>query len=157
MKNASQKTQQQERKEKGVASSLQFSKTFSSGQCKPIVHTPTRLSISTSLNFRLPSAHFISLFSAETFLSEASEPVRNLPETMQMLINNATSSFQNEENDRSTNTYLYIYAAIALLNTVFTLIRAFLFAVGGVVAARRMHKQLLDSILTVSFRYKLNF
>ncbi|XP_044256061.1 ATP-binding cassette sub-family C member 10 [Tribolium madens] len=43
--------------------------------------------------------------------------------------------------------YLRIYIELACVNTVFTLFRAFLFAYGGVVAASKIHKLLLRSVL----------
>ena len=43
--------------------------------------------------------------------------------------------------------YLSIYATVAVANTVFSLIRAFLFAYGGMCAAKTIHSQLLKSVL----------
>ncbi|PAV80624.1 hypothetical protein WR25_12645 [Diploscapter pachys] len=43
--------------------------------------------------------------------------------------------------------YLSIYAIIGGINTLFTLLRAFLFAYGGVVAAKNMHANLLHRLL----------
>ncbi|XP_045480272.1 ATP-binding cassette sub-family C member 10 [Harmonia axyridis] len=43
--------------------------------------------------------------------------------------------------------YLKIYVLLGVLNSVFTLVRAFLFAYGGIVAARRIHKLLLRSVM----------
>lgn len=58
------------------------------------------------------------------------------------------------------NFYLEIYFGLAGLNLVFTIMRAFLFAYGGVKAATRIHKVLLKVIVKVSiieiyFYYKL--
>lgn len=50
------------------------------------------------------------------------------------------------ELDRSLH-FLYIYACIAVANTIFTLIRAFLFAYGGVVAAKKLHASLLNKLM----------
>lgn len=47
------------------------------------------------------------------------------------------------------NFYLEIYFALAGLNLVFTIMRAFLFAYGGVKAATRIHKVLLKVIVKV--------
>ncbi|XP_050731824.1 ATP-binding cassette sub-family C member 10-like [Eriocheir sinensis] len=46
-----------------------------------------------------------------------------------------------------TDFYLTVYGVLAAANTLFTLMRAFLFAYGGVTAARTLHKRLLDSVL----------
>lgn len=43
--------------------------------------------------------------------------------------------------------YLSIYAIIGGINTLFTLLRAFLFAYGGIVAAKNMHANLLHRLL----------
>ncbi|XP_044008333.1 ATP-binding cassette sub-family C member 10 isoform X2 [Aphidius gifuensis] len=68
-----------------------------------------------------------------------------------------SSSISKEEYldiDKNTNNYyLTIYAILALLNTIFTLIRAFLFAYGGINSAKTMHKNLLKTIINA----KLNF
>ncbi|XP_024945247.1 multidrug resistance-associated protein 7 isoform X2 [Cephus cinctus] len=45
------------------------------------------------------------------------------------------------------NYYLTIYGILAALNTFFTLIRAFMFAYGGIQAAILMHKQLLKTVV----------
>ena len=46
--------------------------------------------------------------------------------------------------------YLSVYGGIAVANSVFTLIRAFAFAYGGLKAAELLHKRLMDVILKVS-------
>lgn len=57
----------------------------------------------------------------------------------------------------SVSYYLTVYAVFAVLNSVFTLFRAFLFAYGGIHAATDVHKQMLKTIIKVSiiFRYEL--
>jgi len=49
--------------------------------------------------------------------------------------------------------YLVVYGGLAVANTIFTLFRAFLFAYGGICAAKVLHSRLLKSILSapVSF------
>ncbi|GMT11144.1 hypothetical protein PFISCL1PPCAC_2441, partial [Pristionchus fissidentatus] len=51
-----------------------------------------------------------------------------------------------EEFDRSVH-FLTIYTIIAGANTVLTLLRAFLFAKGGIVAAKKLHADLLHKLL----------
>lgn len=46
--------------------------------------------------------------------------------------------------------YLTIYIIIASANTIFTLFRAFLFAYGGIQAAKRIHQDLLSVVMWVS-------
>lgn len=46
--------------------------------------------------------------------------------------------------------YLTVYTSIAVANTVFTAIRAFLFAYGTICAAKTIHSRLLDRVLQVS-------
>lgn len=53
------------------------------------------------------------------------------------------------ELDPEVEYYLGILLAIAAANTIFTLIRAFAFAQGGLVAARRLHTRLLSSVLAL--------
>ncbi|CAH0561097.1 unnamed protein product [Brassicogethes aeneus] len=55
------------------------------------------------------------------------------------------SSFSDE--NEPTSYYLRIYVEMAVVNVVFTVFRAFLFAYGGVVAAAKIHKLLLKSIM----------
>ncbi|KAG5868321.1 hypothetical protein JTB14_015233 [Gonioctena quinquepunctata] len=49
--------------------------------------------------------------------------------------------------DYDMNSYLKIYVEFACLNTLFTLIRSFVFAYGGVMAATKFHKLLLKSVM----------
>lgn len=51
----------------------------------------------------------------------------------------------------STEFYLIVYSGIVGANLVFALLRAFLFAYGGICAARRIHRRLFKSILQVLF------
>lgn len=48
------------------------------------------------------------------------------------------------------NSYLKVYIEFAVMNTIFTFLRAFIFAYGGVTAAVKFHKLLLKSIIKVS-------
>ncbi|RZC35044.1 multidrug resistance-associated protein 7 [Asbolus verrucosus] len=56
-----------------------------------------------------------------------------------------------------TSYYMKIYIELVCLNTVFTLLRAFLFAYGGIVAASKIHKLLLKSVLKLTFKGKSTF
>jgi ATP-binding cassette subfamily C (CFTR/MRP) protein 10 len=59
-----------------------------------------------------------------------------------------------DEADRSnTRYYLTVFICLAGANTIFTLFRAFLFAYGGVVAARNLHSSLLTRVLTSSISF----
>ncbi|RVE41407.1 hypothetical protein evm_013944 [Chilo suppressalis] len=53
----------------------------------------------------------------------------------------------------TNNFYLEMYFALAGLNLVFTIMRAFLFAYGGVKAATRIHKSLLKSIIKAKVKF----
>lgn len=48
---------------------------------------------------------------------------------------------------KSTTNYLVVFICIAGINSVLTLIRSFIFAYGGVVAALRLHTKLLTKVL----------
>lgn len=50
-----------------------------------------------------------------------------------------------------TKFYLEIYASIAVINSIITLVRAFLFAYAGIKAAKFIHNKLLTSVFYVSF------
>uniref|UniRef100_A0A914I1R5 Uncharacterized protein n=1 Tax=Globodera rostochiensis TaxID=31243 RepID=A0A914I1R5_GLORO len=52
-----------------------------------------------------------------------------------------------------TNFYLAIYVGIAALNTFCTLIRAFLFAFGCILAAKRLHERILSKILNATLTW----
>ena len=56
---------------------------------------------------------------------------------------------QNFENDESVEYYLGIYAILGFINSAFTLIRAFMFAYGGIQAAVVMHKGLVKTVMKV--------
>ena len=60
-----------------------------------------------------------------------------------------------DSNDQweKTKYYLVIYISIAGVNTLFTLVRAFIFAYGGVVAAKRLHSTLLEKVLTSTLQW----
>ena len=49
--------------------------------------------------------------------------------------------------DPDTKFYLLVLLGIAAANSVFTFIRAFSFAYGGLVSARKLHEQLLSAIV----------
>uniref|UniRef100_A0A069DYD4 ABC-type xenobiotic transporter n=1 Tax=Panstrongylus megistus TaxID=65343 RepID=A0A069DYD4_9HEMI len=68
--------------------------------------------------------------------------------------NSSTGNHSHEEflievdSNNETKYFIIIYAIIAGFNTIFTLLRAFLFAYGGLTAAKKMHKKLLNKIMT---------
>ncbi|XP_063822575.1 ATP-binding cassette sub-family C member 10 [Ostrinia nubilalis] len=53
----------------------------------------------------------------------------------------------------SNNFYLEMYFALAGINLVFTIMRAFLFAYGGVKAAQRIHRMLLKTIIKAKVKF----
>lgn len=58
--------------------------------------------------------------------------------------------------DASNKFYLLVYGVLAASNSLFTLMRAFLFAYGGVTAARTLHKRLLDAVLYAKITFHDN-
>lgn len=58
---------------------------------------------------------------------------------------------------QDVNFYLTVYAVLAVLNTFLTLIRAFLFAYGGLQAAILMQKYLLQIVIKVSKGPSINY
>ena len=53
------------------------------------------------------------------------------------------------EAEDNVSFYLTVYGCLAGANSLFTLLRAFLFAYGGICAAKVMHHRLLTSVLKV--------
>nr|XP_046230865.1 ATP-binding cassette sub-family C member 10 [Scatophagus argus]XP_046230873.1 ATP-binding cassette sub-family C member 10 [Scatophagus argus] len=96
---------------------------------------------STGLNGSSPggfgSPHLL-LFSPGGLMSPLSSSVQTFPS------NNMSSDVE---------FYLTVYSSIAVANTIFTALRAFLFAYGAICAAMAIHNRLLDRVLkaTVTF------
>lgn len=57
--------------------------------------------------------------------------------------------FLDGHNNPTTGYYLTVYALLVFSNTIFTLMRAFMFAYGGIQAAITIHKQLLKVVIRV--------
>lgn len=55
--------------------------------------------------------------------------------------------------DPDTKFYLAVLLCIAAANSVFTFVRAFSFAYGGLVAARQLHEQLLTAVVNAPARF----
>ncbi|KAJ8922563.1 hypothetical protein NQ315_007593 [Exocentrus adspersus] len=83
-------------------------------------------------------AHWVTDASSNT----TSPNITELPVIFEYVVpaNDSTS-------DTDMYSYLKIYVEFAVVNTLFTLIRAFLFAYGGVTAATKIHKLLLKSVI----------
>ncbi|GFQ88375.1 multidrug resistance-associated protein 7 [Trichonephila clavata] len=58
-----------------------------------------------------------------------------------------TYAFKTKNRERSLTFYLSIYGALAAVNSIFTLFRAFLFAYAGIKAAVTLHNRLLKNIM----------
>ena len=55
--------------------------------------------------------------------------------------------------DPDTKFYLLVLLCIAAANSVFTFVRAFSFAYGGLVAARKLHEQLLTAVISAPAKF----
>ena len=55
--------------------------------------------------------------------------------------------------DPDTKFYLAVLLCIAAANSVFTFVRAFSFAYGGLVAARKLHEQLLTAVINAPAKF----
>lgn len=62
-----------------------------------------------------------------------------------------TTTSQNHQNAFSM--YLEIYAGIAIVNSITTLVRAFLFAYAGIKAAKQIHLHLLSRVFSAKFEF----
>uniref|UniRef100_A0A6P7GJZ3 ABC-type xenobiotic transporter n=1 Tax=Diabrotica virgifera virgifera TaxID=50390 RepID=A0A6P7GJZ3_DIAVI len=61
----------------------------------------------------------------------------------------ATDYIDYVEDDDNMSEFLKVYVELACVNTLFTLIRSFIFAYGGILAATKFHKVLLKTVLRV--------
>ncbi|KAM9362938.1 ATP-binding cassette sub-family C member 10 [Symphorus nematophorus] len=68
-------------------------------------------------------------------------------------LSSSVQTFPSDNTSSDVKFYLTVYSSIAVANTVFTALRAFLFAYGTICAATAIHNRLLDRVLkaTVSF------
>ena len=71
--------------------------------------------------------------------------------------NGSSSTVNATSNTTDVTFYLSVYGSVAVANTVFSLIRAFLFAYGGICAAQTIHSQLLRAVLRGKVGYKRTF
>lgn len=55
--------------------------------------------------------------------------------------------------DPDTKFYLTVLLCIAAANSIFTFVRAFSFAYGGLVAARKLHEQLLTAVVAAPAKF----
>lgn len=62
-------------------------------------------------------------------------------------VSNVNVNATTNSTDVDVDFYLAIYASVAVANTVFSVVRAFLFAYGGICAAKTIHNQLLKAVL----------
>lgn len=61
--------------------------------------------------------------------------------------------FEDEADKSNTRYYMTVFICLVGANTIFTLFRAFLFAYGGVVAAKNLHSNLLSRVLASSISF----
>lgn len=64
---------------------------------------------------------------------------------------------EDDADKANTRYYLTVFVSLAGINTIFTLCRAFLFAYGGVVAAKNLHSSLLKRVLRVRLKMGVFF
>jgi len=61
--------------------------------------------------------------------------------------------FATQAIDKDFKQFFIIYVGLAIANSLFTLIRAFTFAYGGIEAARKLHKSLFNSLVKCSISF----
>ncbi|KAJ8938531.1 hypothetical protein NQ314_011454, partial [Rhamnusium bicolor] len=88
-------------------------------------------------------AHWVT----EAGNNSTSPNISHLYENQDILM---ATSYESVDYDMS---YLKTYVELAFVNTLFTLLRAFLFAYGGVKAAAKFHKLLLKSVLKAKITF----
>ncbi|XP_068230080.1 ATP-binding cassette sub-family C member 10 isoform X2 [Palaemon carinicauda] len=96
--------------------------------------------------------------------TQAPSSMLSFPDTFQWLGSTnpvlATQELKNSTSsvgvDQDTRFYLTVYGILATSNTLFTLMRAFLFAYGGLCAAKNLHRKLLDAVLYAKITFFTN-
>jgi ATP-binding cassette subfamily C (CFTR/MRP) protein 10 len=61
--------------------------------------------------------------------------------------------FATQAADKDFKQFFTIYVSLAIANSIFTLMRAFTFAYGGIEAARKLHKSLFNNLLKCSISF----
>ena len=106
------------------------------------------------LAFGLPPQHANASWLHESSASAASVVASGLsqalPVTRQLL---GGMTGPRSALDPDTKYYLTVLLCIAAANTVFTFVRAFSFAYGGLVAARKLHDQLLTAVINAPAKF----
>ncbi|XP_043489860.1 ATP-binding cassette sub-family C member 10 [Polistes fuscatus] len=82
---------------------------------------------------------WLSYWVTHTNISSFNSTIKPLSIKLRYYLSNSTV--------QNNNYYLTVYGLLALFNSVFTLIRAFIFAYGGIQAATFLHKQLLKTVM----------
>ncbi|KAF7405702.1 hypothetical protein HZH68_005071 [Vespula germanica] len=82
---------------------------------------------------------WLSYWVTHANISSLNSTIKPLSEKLEYYFNNYTV--------QDDNYYLTVYGLLALVNSIFTLIRAFIFAYGGIQAATFIHKHLLKTVI----------
>ena len=61
--------------------------------------------------------------------------------------------FATQSMDKDFKHFFMIYVALAIANSLFTIVRAFTFAYGGIAAARKLHQSLFQTLLQCSISF----
>ncbi|CAF0794203.1 unnamed protein product [Adineta ricciae] len=61
--------------------------------------------------------------------------------------------FATQSMDKDFKHFFMIYVALAIVNSLFTIVRAFTFAYGGIAAARKLHQSLFQALLQCSISF----
>ncbi|KAL3874278.1 hypothetical protein ACJMK2_037317 [Sinanodonta woodiana] len=100
-------------------------------------HSPEAQHINTTLN-NVSNIHLLHLVSELSFGYQITTKTMSYQDTMMYNLTGVGDNLM---------FYLTVYGCLAGANSIFTLARAFLFAYGGICAARVLHCKLLDTIL----------
>ncbi|KAI4498656.1 hypothetical protein M0802_006362 [Mischocyttarus mexicanus] len=87
---------------------------------------------------------WLSYWVTSTNISSLNSTIKPLSQKLEYYLSSSTV--------QDNNYYLTVYGLLALFNSVFTLIRAFIFAYGGIQAATFIHKQLLKTVIKATNR-----
>ncbi|CAF3572283.1 unnamed protein product [Rotaria sordida] len=98
------------------------------------------------------TSHQLSVTNMTNITGRTSFKILN-PSVVTILDARPIFGFSTQLADKEFKSFFIIYVGLAIANSFFTLIRAFTFAYGGIEAARKLHKSLLDSLLKCSISF----
>lgn len=125
----------------------------------PITYTPSNMDIKNITKRELPIGDLFLNISGDIFNDFVNRITRNITDDFYNPSQWLRSAHDPADNktDSEVSFYLSFYAGFAVVNSILTLIRAFMFACGGIHAAVVIHKTLLKTVMRVSITFIIIF